>query len=95
MTSPRIAAAYRTSGGALGSEDATLRGDGNLRTYFAAGMESVANLRLDLLHVTLGEGPKVGIVYRRESGNVAVEVLTIRPDGRAANAEVLYGDGTM
>lgn len=94
FTSPRISEAYYASDGKVGSSNGTVRGIDSLREYFREALRTVRGLHLELLHVTRGLHGAVAIVYRRESGTVATEILRV-DQGRVIRAEALYGVGTM
>ena len=73
----------------LGIPSGRIDGKEHLRAYFANGLETVKNLRLELLQVLLGVDG-ITIYYRRESGAQIAEVVVLDEQGKAVNVRVHY-----
>lgn len=74
----------------LGIGDGWIRGKPALRAYFARGMALPA-LRFDLVDVLMGVG-SVAIVYRRETGNLVVDLAELDAAGLARRVIVCRGE---
>ncbi|KAI9209127.1 uncharacterized protein BJ171DRAFT_471430 [Polychytrium aggregatum] len=100
FSSPRVAQVHQATQGEYGDASGTLIGVDALRRYFGLALKNVSNLRLELIQVLLsGTAPdgcsQIAVVYKRETGAVAAEVMALRPDRRVQRAVVFYGPGGM
>ncbi|MES2155510.1 MAG: nuclear transport factor 2 family protein [bacterium] len=68
---------------------APLRGKSAVRSYFGRALERNPTLRFDPMHVAVGVST-VGLVYRRMTGEVAVETFEMR-DGLVVRSVSHYG----
>ncbi len=67
----------------------TLRGHKALREYFDIGLRSVSDLRFELRHVLAGlDG--LTVIYARENGALAADVMTVSPKGKVRRAHAFY-----
>ena len=73
----------------LGHADGWLRGKAALRDYFALGMAK-PTLHFAFVDVLLGVGA-VTVLYRRETGALAADTMTLGADGRAIQVVACYG----
>ena len=67
-----------------------LSGIENLRRHFAKGLELAPTLRFELVDVLMGTDGYT-IVYRRESGALVADVVSLDADGKARSARAYYG----
>lgn len=75
--SPRVAAAFKKTGGQVGSPDGTLTGTAALRPYFKQAIDTLLDLRLELLQVLEGPPGWFAMHYTRETGAKVVECFRL------------------
>lgn len=69
---------------------APLRGKPNVRSYFARALERNPTLRFDPMHIALGVDT-VGLVYRRMTGELALETFLLDAQGLVLRSISHYG----
>jgi len=72
-----------------GRPDGVLHGTGELRRHVARGLENAPSLRFELIDVLFSVGG-MAILYRRETGATAIDVVTLDAHGRAVAVVVYY-----
>ena len=73
----------------LGRPDGTIRGKAALREYFAIGLRNAPTLHFSLQHVLAGVDG-LTILYRRESGALAADVVTLGENSKVRRARSYY-----
>jgi len=76
-----------------GDPSGRLKGKEKLRAYFQSGLDLLPNLRLDLVDVLVGVDGYT-VLYRRESGVLAADVMTLNEEFKAIRAQAYYADKT-
>ncbi|PNH10486.1 hypothetical protein TSOC_002764 [Tetrabaena socialis] len=91
--SPRVAAAFKSTGGQVGSPDGVLLGAASLRPYFQQGLAALPHLHLELLRVLEGPPGWWALRYRRETGAEVVESFRLRGVGDQQEEQRQKGGG--
>lgn len=73
----------------LGRPDGTIAGAMAVRAYFAQGLDSAPNLRFELEDVLVGVDG-ITILYRRDNGARATDVVLLDERGRVTRARSFY-----